>query len=389
MKRLLLAVATLLTISVAAADTTTISKERFLDKLRGAWAGQMVGVCYGAPYEFRSNGAPILDDGMRPWTSNRVEGALIQDDIYVEMTFLKSLESYGLGVTPEQAGKDFGESKYELWHANKWGRENIRKGIMPPRSGHPDFNEHADDIDFQIEADLFGILCPGLPHESNKLCDVFGHIMNYGDGVYGGMFVAGMYTEAYFEDKDVHKVIEAGLACIPDESLYEQCIRDVVRWHAQHPTEWTEAWRKIERKWQDNVDCMPEDPINIDAKINGAYIVMGMLYGEGDFGKTIEISTRCGQDADCNPSSAAGVLGCMLGFKQIPEQYTSGIAAMADKNFDYTTYSFNTLVPACQRMSEAVIVAAGGAVTDTEYRFPRQTPKPPLVLEQWLHQEKK
>ncbi len=387
MFRVLTAAAAILVSVSASAEPMSISKERFLDKLKGAWAGQMVGVCYGAPYEFQSNGKPITGE-MQAWTPERVKGAIDQDDLYVEMTFLQSLEAHGLGVTPEQAGSDFGNSEYELWHANKQGRNNIRAGILPPRSGHPDVNPHADDIDFQIEADLFGILSPGLPHESNKLCDVFGHIMNYGDGVYGGMFVAGMYTAAYFEDKDIHKVLEAGLACIPDQSTYEQCIRDVIQWHKKQPSDWLAVWRKLEDKWQDDVDCGPGDPFNIDAKINGAYIVMGLLYGEGDFGKTMEISTRCGQDADCNPSSAAGVLGCMLGYKGIPTEYTAGIEAMADTNFAYTNYSFNTLIPASQRMSEALIKAAGGEVTEEGYQFPRQDPKPPATLEQWIGQER-
>jgi hypothetical protein len=370
----------------AEAEMQSLSKERYLDKVRGAWAGQMIGVCYGAPYEFQSNAKPIETD-LRPWSPERVAESIGQDDLYVEMTFLMSLEKHGLGVTPEQAGRDFGASEYELWHANKQGRNNIRAGIMPPLSGHPTYNPHADDIDFQIEADLFGILCPGLPHESNKLCDVFGHIMNYGDGVYGGMFVAGMYAAAYFEDKDILKVIEAGLDCIPDESLYEACIRDVVKWHKQHPADWLAAWHKLEEKWQDDVDCSPGEDFNIDAKINGAYIVMGLLYGKGDFVKTMEISTRCGQDADCNPSSAVGVLGCMMGYSAIPAEITSGIEDMADDNFAFTDYSFHTLVPATQRMTEAVVRAAGGEVTATELRIPVQQPKPPATFEQWVSQK--
>ena len=177
------------------AQEVRLSKERYLDKCKGAWAGQMVGVCFGAPYEFKFCGKPLLDP-LQPWTPERVKGAIDQDDCYVEMTFLKAIEDHGLDVTYEQAGKAFAETEFELWHANKFGRENVRRGIMPPKSGNPEFNKHADDIDFQIEADLFGILCPGLPQECNRLCDIFGHVMNYGDGVYGGMFVAGMYVAA-------------------------------------------------------------------------------------------------------------------------------------------------------------------------------------------------
>jgi hypothetical protein len=384
--------ATLLTILAVAcaagaqeAPVRTLTKEQFLDKLKGAWAGQMIGVCYGDRYEFQSNAKPILDD-VAAWDPARVKGALAQDDIYVEMTFLKSLENYGLDVTHEQAGKDFAESKYELWHANKFGRLNVQKGIMPPLSGHPTYNKHADDIDFQIEADLFGIICPGLPHESNRLGRLFGSIMNFGDGVYGGLFVSGMYAAAYFENSDVEKVIAEGLACIPEDSQYHKCISDVIRWHKENPTDWLATWHKIEENWQRDDDCQPGDPVNIDAKVNGAYIVMGMLYGDGDFYKTMEISTRCGQDADCNPSSAAGVLGCMKGYAGLGDA-TSGIPAMADAKFSYTDYSFNTLVPACQKVTEQIIVRAGGKVTEDGYTLPEQKPQPPETLEQWVRQQ--
>lgn len=369
----------------AHADNVTLERERYVDKLKGAWAGQMIGVCYGAPYEFQSNGKPITTK-IRAWSPERVAESIGQDDLYVEMTFLQSLEKHGLGITPEQAGRDFGDSQYELWHANKQGRNNIRAGIMPPMSGHPNVNPHADDIDFQIESDLFGLLCPGLPQASNKLCDVFGHIMNYGDGVYGGMFVSGMYAAAYFEDADVHKVLEAGLACIPDESTYEKCIRDVIAWHRESPEDWLAAWRKIEEKWQDDVDCAPGDAFNIDAKLNGAYIAMGLLYGGGDFGKTIEISTRCGQDADCNPSSAAGIVGCMKGYKALGEGFTGGIKDMQSTNFAYTNYSFETLIPACERMTKAIVEAAGGKVEEGSLSIPVQEPLPPSTFEQWVRQ---
>lgn len=388
MKRCVTALTILtLAITATAQETRTLPKEKFLDKCKGAWAGQMIGVCYGGPYEFKSNGA-IIEGDLQPWEPDRVNDALQQDDLYVEMTFLKALEEHGLDITHEQAGKAFAASEYKLWHANKFGRENVRKGIMPPLSGHPTFNRHADDIDFQIEADLFGIVAPGLPRESNRLGSLFGSIMNFGDGIYGGLFVAGMYSAAYFEDSDVGKVVQAGLACIPEASQYHQCISDVVAWHAADPEDWRATWRKIEDKWQDDVDCEPGDAVNIDAKLNGAYIVMGLLYGDGDLMKTMEISTRCGQDADCNPSNAAGVLACMKGYAALGD-LAAGIPAIQDKNFVYTDYSFTTLVQACQRVAEQIVVRAGGQVTEDAYILPVQTPAPPETLEQWIHQQDK
>jgi len=378
----------LLGVVSAHTETRTLSRERYLDKLQGAWAGQMFGVCFGEPWEFRSNGAMITKD-LGPWKPEQIACAIKQDDCYVEMTFLKALQDHGLDITPAQAGAAFGASEYPLWHANLHGRNNIRRGILPPDSGHPRHNLHADDIDFQIEADLFGILCPGLPQASNQLCDVFGHIMNYGDGVYGGMFVSGMYAAAYFEDKDILKVVHAGLACIPTASTYHQCISDVIAWHAEHPDDWAAAWQKIEAKWQDDNDCMPGNTFNIDAKLNGAYIVMGLLYGDGDPLKTAEVSVRCGQDADCNPSNAAGILGCMKGLSGMDPSLMSGIPAMAEIPFDHTAYSFNSLIAACDAVTQDLIRKNGGTVDAKTLTIPVQAPRAPDTLEQWDPADKK
>ena len=230
-------------------------------------------------------------------------------------------------------------------------------------SGHPDFNVHANDIDFQIESDFIGLMCPGLPQASNHFADRVGRVMNYGDGLYGGMFFGAMYAAAFFES-DPQRVVEQGLLSIPAESGYARVVRDVLSWHAQNPTDWRKTWHLIEEKWNRH-DLCPDGalaPFNIDARINGAYVVLGLLYGDGDFGKTLEISTRAGQDSDCNPSSAAGILGVMLGYEHIPAPWKAGIPALADTKFEFTSYSFGEIVASTLARAEKVIVAAGGTL---------------------------
>jgi hypothetical protein len=77
------------------------------------------------------------------------------------------------------------------------------------------------------------------------------------------------------------------------------------------------AWNELEKKWGD-VDICGAGHFNIDAKLNGPGIVMGLLYGDGDPLKTLEISTRCGQDSDCNPSNALACMGVISGFSNLP-----------------------------------------------------------------------
>ena len=355
--------------------------DTYVDKMKGGWAGEMIGVSYGAQTEFRARNR-IFEEEIVP---AGIDNALGQDDVYVDLSFLEALEKYGLDATYKEAGKAFAETKFSLWHANKAGRDNVRAGIMPPDSGSPKYNSHCDDIDFQIEADIFGLINPGLPRSSNAICNTFGRIMNYGDGLYGGMFMAAMYTQAFFEP-DMGKVVRNALRAIPSESTYAQTIRDVMLWQKTHPDDWRETWRRVEDKWA----AHPSGRCsifgrngNIDAKLNGAYVVMGLLYGNGDLEKTMEVATRCGQDSDCNPANAAGILCTSLGFSGLPEKYKTGISGISDKKFAEVKYTFNDVAPVCLRFARENIKRAGGfskVIGGKEVFFiPKQYPLAPRL----------
>jgi hypothetical protein len=364
-----------------ARPSRTITRAALEDKIRGGWAGKMIGVSYGAPTEFRSNG--VINEGEITWSPERVSNALQQDDLYVGMTMAETMDRLGFDAGVEQYGEAFRNSRYQLWHANAAARRLLNLGVKAPGSGNPKYNVHANDIDFQIEADFIGLMSPGLPRESNKYCERVGRVMNYGDGLYGGMFVGGMYTAAFFE-ADARAVVAQGLACLPRESAYARLIADVLNWHAEHPGDWKQAWRLVEDKW-DRDDSCPEGalrPFNIDAKINGAYIVLGLLYGQGDFGRTLEIAARSGQDSDCNPSTAGGILGVMVGYSGIPETWKGGVPAVADQKFEYTQSSLDDICRSTLARALKLVRRAGGTVTDTDVAIPVQAPHA-APLEQW------
>lgn len=371
-----------------------ISVEEYRSKMKAGWLGQMAGVGMGAPTEFKFNGMIIPEDKVPTWDEKMINQQW-QDDIYVEMTFLKTLEDYGFDVSIRQAGIDFANSEYQLWHANKYGRENLRAGIAPPFSGHPKYNDHADDIDYQIEADYSGLIAPGMPQTVIDLGEKFGRLMNYGDGLYGGQFVGAMYAEAFFET-DIHKIIQAGLVTIPSESQYAEAVRDVINWHKENPSDWQKTWQLIEDKYNLNPEyrkfsCSDKKAdFNIDAKINGAYIVMGLLYGEGDLDKTIVVSMRCGQDSDCNPSNAVGILATSLGMENLPEQYKTGIDNST--KFSFTAYNFPSLIEVCETLAKKAVVREGGSIKINddgveEFVIPVKVPVVPPMVQCWEPEE--
>jgi hypothetical protein len=246
-------------------------------------------------------------------------------------------------------------------------RYNILRGIMPPQSGHWLANPHADDIDFQIEADFAGLMSPGMVNAAAEVSDRAGHIMNYGDGWYGGVYIAAMYALAFIRS-DVEKIAEEALQVLPPRAAFTRTMADVIRWHREDPADWKSCWFKVQRKWSEDVGC-PEgvfSSFDIDAKVNAAWVLVGLLYGGGDFGKTLEISARCGDDSDCNPASAGGILGTMLGYEKIPTSWRKGLAASEGLPFPYVNISLREAYDLSFKHALAQVEKQGGRVGDKE-----------------------
>jgi hypothetical protein len=202
--------------------------------------------------------------------------------------------------------------------------------------------------------------------------------MNYGDGIYGGAFVAALYAEAFFQT-DILSIIENALISIPSGSDYYKIIRDVIKLHNQYPDDWRISWKELENKWGDVDICGAGSTFNIDAKLNGAYIVLGLLYGKGDPMKTLEITTRCGQDSDCNPSNALAVIGVIKGFRGLPSVMQEGVSAMGDSVFIHTTYTYNSAVESSFNYALGFIEKDGGKIGKKKIRIKTQKPAEPKL----------
>ena len=379
--------ATIVTASTIVAGERRLSLDDYRDKMHGAWIGQMVGVSWGAPTEFKWNDVIIPADKVPMWMSDMpLKMAYANDDLYVEMTFLKTLEDYGLDVSPRQAGIDFANSEYQLWCANRAGRTNLRLGIAPPDCSHPKFNRCPNDIDYQIEADYSGIISPGCPQEAIRLGNVFGRLMNFGDGVWAGQFVGALYAEAFFAG-DVNKLLDAGLNAIPAASDYAQMVRDVRAWHRESPDDWTKTWEKVRVKYSKKANpAMRDTNGGIDARLNGAMIVLGLLYGDGDLDKSMVISMRGGWDSDCNPSNVGGILMCVCGAKALPAKYTEKLDL--DRKFSYTAYNQKSLYAVCEKLARAVVIRYGGRIERDScgkewFVIPDQVPEPDAFVPSW------
>ena len=360
----------------------TLSKEELMDKIKGGWAGQVIGCTYGGPTEFKWRAAMIPDSEKIPWdnadyisqTMKRSPG--LYDDIYMDLTFVESFERLGIDAPIDSIALAFAHASYPLWHANQAARYNILRGIMPPMSGHWLNNPHADDIDYQIEADYAGIMSPAMPNSASEISDRVGHIMNFGDGWYGGVYVGAMYALAFATD-DIETIVCEALKTIPTKSKFYKSIRCAIDTYYAYPDDWKKCWQVCQEQLDGGDFCTEgvHTPLNIEASINGVYIVIGLLYGNGDFGRTIDIATRCGQDSDCNPASAAGILATAMGYSNIPEKWLAPLKRAEDIDFAYTTTSLNDTYAMSYSHALQMIERGGGKVGDNDVVIKTQKPK--------------
>ncbi len=356
------------------------SIDEIKDKIRGGWAGQIIGCAYGGPTEFKFR-STINHDEKLFWDDNVVKKYFdnepgLYDDIYMDLTFIEVMERCGIHAHVDSFALSFANADYMLWHANQAGRYNVLNGISAPASGHWLNNPHADDLDFQIESDFAGLMTPGMVNVGIGLSDKIGHIMTYGDGWYGGVFIASMYSLAY-TSTDINYVVTEALKTIPPKSKFRLCIENVIQLHNKYPNDWKKAWTEIEKKHGNDVGC-PDgalDPFNIDAVINSAYVVMGLLYGDGDFQKMMEVAIRCGQDSDCNPSTAAGIWGVMYGYSQIPDVWKPAYEKIEDLRFPYTKKSLKQFYKLNLQFVKELVVENKGKVTDDSIFVLLQKPK--------------
>ncbi len=362
------------------ATATTFTRSQLQDKIKGGWAGQTIGVVYGAPVEFKYQGSIIPDYQNIPWREGYVKywwdkKPGLFDDIYTDLNFVNVFEKYGLDVPMDTIANHWAGTAYHLAHANQASRYNILKGIMPPKSGYWKNNPHADDLDFQIEADFIGLMAPGMVNRATEIANRVGHIMNSGDGWYGGVFVSALYSLAFVFD-DAASIVEGAIKTIPAGTGFHNCITDVIQWHKKYPNDWKATWSELQNKWNGDVGC-PKGvflSFNIDAKINSAYVAIGLLYGNGNFTRSVDIAARCGQDSDCNPATVGGVLGVMTGYSNIPDFWLKPLQEIEQLKFEGIPVSLSTAYDLSFKHALGVIKLEGGSVNGDTLRIPFAEP---------------
>ena len=289
----------------------TLNRKTYRDKVYGCWTGKAAGGTLGAPYEWSTAMNSVS------FYPPEIQGAnLPNDDLDLQLVWLAAVERYGaLNVNERILAEYWSEMITGPWNEYGVCRNNIRMGLMPPLSGSCGNEVWKWSNGAWIRSELWACLFPGSPAQAAKAAYADACCDHCGEGIYAEIFTAALESEAFVEN-DLMKIIECGLSLIPADCRIAAAVKLAVQCH-RNGDSLADARNAIVKN---NADLgWFQAPGNI------AFAILGLLYGEGDFGKTISFAVNCGDDADCTGGFAGAVIGILLGKSGIPAKWTDPV----------------------------------------------------------------
>ncbi|MEN6415231.1 MAG: ADP-ribosylglycohydrolase family protein [Armatimonadota bacterium] len=328
-------------------------KDIYEDKVCGAWYGKLIGLIAGQPvegwlrqdieararqvdaYPLRWYFPANFDSPYKGFLRGNFTASPSNDDSDFLVISLLALREHGINLSSKDIAQTWLKYAQDACTAEAVALDNFRKGVWPPESATVD-NPYSDWIGAQMRADIWGMIAPGMPDVAADYAQRDARISHTGDGIYAERYVAALISLAMVE-KDRVKVLQEALSVIPADCKYACAIKDVLRWYDQCAT-WGEAWDLLDAKYGFLSDGsraalfaeekyqagLYKNWINmrwVHADINGAAVALALLYGDGDFTKTVCIAVMCGYDCDCNAGTVGAVLGGMYGGYAIPSRW--------------------------------------------------------------------
>lgn len=305
--------------------------QNLLSRLYGGFLGMNVGIRLGAPVE------PGI------WTVERIERTYgdirgyikeykhfaADDDANGPVFFLRALDDTGgQEPTPGSVSEAYLNYTREGIGMFWWGGLgvstehtaylNLLSGIPAPQSGSIRQNGRtvAEQIGGQIFIDTWGLVAAGDPARAARYARAAASVSHDGEALNGAVFIAACIALAFVET-DIERIVDKALRHIPAGSAYRAVVEAVRAYRQAHPgAAWRDCRQMLEDDW--GYDKYPGVCHIIP---NAGVCALALLYGAGDFSRTIEIATMCGWDTDCNAGNVGTIAGALGGIEAIPDHY--------------------------------------------------------------------
>ncbi len=271
-----------------------LSYEEYRKRLSGCFIGKCVGGTLGMPYEGEERLLNLTYYDPVP------DEMLANDDLDLQVMFLESVRRFGLPVHREYLAKTWVESLRFVCDEYGVAQKNIRGGLRPPVTGFYD-NKFYAGMGAAIRTEIWACMAPGDPDLATALACEDACIDHYADGMEASVFLAALESAAFVE-QDIRCLLEIGFSYLPPEGRLSTVLRSAMRW-------WDECgdFVEVRRRILDAYYVQNWT----DVSLNLSFIVLGLLAGDGDFGKALCTAVNCGNDTDCTGATIGALLGIL------------------------------------------------------------------------------
>lgn len=387
-----------------------LSRTKYKDKLRGFWLGSCIANWTGLPTENRRTDFPFFTDvdfgpgkydfvlDQSPWGAD--------DDTDIEYVYQHAIEKFNnYLLTGEQISiawrKHIGLPK--LWVSNLSALGQMQNGAIPPATSLPENNPMWDMIDAQLTTEIFGAFAPGRPDVALKIGHLPIRTTAYLHSEWASEFYMIMYSLSACVEKTLSRkeqviwLAEQARKRVPNWSYIADMYDFVKASHAANPDkdDWEKTRDEVARRYQHKVTAGYQYKYPWDSGINFAASIISLLYGEGDYKRTIRIGCMCGWDSDNPTATWGGLLGLLYGHKELQSHFNK--FDFSDE-YDISRSRFNMPIPldnftdmaerGIRVIDQVVVKEMGGAVKGDNWIIPGPgsdiTPSPvPFTTVPW------
>ena len=331
-----------------ASAATAVAPASLDDKIRGAWFGRIAGNMVGKPVEFgwpraqlkeyleKYGAYPLADyvplhaeleaNAFGPFsphglTAGTVVRGVRDDDIDYTILGLHILETYGTDFTSRDVAVEWLTRfpAYQVYTAERATYQNLVREVPFEQVGeyHNPFREW---IGAQIRADIFGYVCAGNPRAAALLAYKDAALSHRANGIYGEMWAAALVATA-FTAASPEESIELSLEHVPSTSRLAVEVRTVLDDFRAGLT-WEQSLDKLDERYS--------TMSWVHTLNNTGALTAGILWGGGDYTKTVGLTVQAGLDTDSTGATAGSWAGAFVGRAALP-------AHLIDPLHDMTT----------------------------------------------------
>lgn len=298
-------------------------------KVAGCWMGKNIGGTLGAPFEGKRQ---VFDIGF--YTQDLQGNPPPNDDLDLQLVWLNAIEKHGKNVNARILGEYWIQYITPNWVEYGAGKNNLRMGLVPPLSGNIN-NPYKDSNGCWIRSEIWACIAPGHPEIAVRYAYEDAVVDHADEGLYAEIFCTAIESAAFVE-KDRYKLIDIGLSYIPADSgvagavkLVKSCFDSGISWQETRIkllTEFPSSFFSVLTENSSEADRnLPPKSAGWDAPANIGIMIIGWLYGEDDFGKSLCLAVNCGEDTDCTAATLGSILGIIHGLDNIPNKWIEPI----------------------------------------------------------------